>query len=613
MVINEILFNEPGVDSLSGGEAIELYAASAITNLAAYSVESVSGSFNLQLPQGPLSQGTYVLIFLGNHVPPGYQSIVTTGVPNVAIAAGLPLGDHLSNTLDGVRLRKNGRIRDEVSWGVNALPAGAAPARNINIAFGTGTPMRPGETLGRSKSSSFTNSAADWSASGGRNASGATLGSRNVPDLPGASELHLWAQSGLNQIFAGLSIGTAQVDWLQMTDASVGNVQVDDDVDWIETTGTHTLTIDVFGNSKIFFGDLTARLDRSTVPGSIGLLATVSGILTAADGTSFEIRHSEHRRGFQSTSLTNDVETDFSWTQNGQTYSTTLDVQIACEQVGQYVYQLRDSRDATDWGGAGVKHSETVMDYVETQDGVSSSMTVVERPREMMPPPLAQAGSQNITADALLRIDSTWTLRPDLSSSTVSRFDYSENGALLTTLAAGQAGSASEGTVVDSQGIATVTSQWTMPVQRAGEVHVLSTLVNGTAGVFGNKTVIQGTYALTLDGSTLSREFFADPPTLQDSDRTFGGFVGAVADCGTPGAAIGGGVGAIGGAVVGGVVGGVAAAGATAGTGVVMGAAAGAGGGAVGGAAIGAGLGGLAGAIGCGGAWLCGLWDWDLW
>jgi hypothetical protein len=226
-----------------------------------------------------------------------------------------------------------------------------------------------------------------------------------------------------------------------------------------------------------------------------------------------------------------------------------------------------------------------------------------------MPPPFAEAGTQEITAETNLDIDATVTITPTAATSQITRYDYYEDGVLLMTLEPGQHGSVSESIETDLAGVATLSSSWSFPVQRGGLARVWSGSLSSTVSEVGGKIIAEGSYSVARNGESFTRSLYFDPPVQGGGGgKTFGGFFGAVGDCATAGAAIGAAAGGVGGAVIGGVAGGSAGA-AAGGVGALPGAVAGAKSGAVIGAGFGAVAGGGGGAIVCGTAYLCGLWD----
>jgi hypothetical protein len=562
VVLNEVLFDELGQDSSSSGEYVELYTNRSI-NLGNFKLQSLDGSLSWDLPTATIPANKYVLLFLGSEVPMGFNEDPAANSFHVAYAAGIPASDYLSKSSGGVQLLKSGAMIDELYWGVNGVPAGGNATHFVNIAYPSGKAVTPGDTLGRSATAAYTGNGADWDRHGGKNSAGPSPGKKNILGKPDDAGLNHWAQTGLNQIFNGWSFEAFQFDWLKIVNADVSQVVVDDQLNVLTVTGTHTLDVLIDGYPTTLSGQLVASFTRNTAVGNVSYTSAVSGTLTSLDGYyELEVSHSETFSGFQTNATQSTGSTDCVWREFGAEYPYSVSGTAVSSRTGQDTYLFTDNRTSSDWGGAGSKTSSTQTATTETSDGVYASTATITRPVEMGAPPLWQAGQQSISSTATYEIDSTATRSGELGQSlsiSITRYDYSTNGQLVLALQSGQTGSFTQQYMMMMVGgdmVMDFDAQMSLPVDMGGSQFTTGLDLMGSTGNYSGKIITQGNYDIIFDGNiAASSGFYADPPgeggcgcccccscgcqgNQQDKEegKTVGGFIEAVGTCGGVGA-----------------------------------------------------------------------------
>jgi len=400
-----------------------------------------------------------------------------------------------------------------------------------------------------------------------------------------------------------------QPGWLQIADADVSDVTVDSGATFTEVGATHSLTVLVDGTAHDFVGTLVARCERDTTADAVRRRLAVQGTLTSPDGYVLTVEHEEEASGFHTNLVTVEFLTRCVWEEGGAAYPFEVVGTLQSLQTGVGEFLQTDTRDCLDWGGAGTKHSETHIEVIALEDGTFRSVARIDRPLEMGPPSIAGAGTQRITAQTTMLVDAEWTLKPDVSTSLITRFDVLLDGQGFVALAPGAVGSLFERRA-NQGGTATLDAELHLPLVRAGHAIEFGSVMHAEGFVDAGKHVVRGDVSILVDGVSIAdRMFHADPPAgLSEDGRSLGGCMGAIATCGAAGAVIGAGVGTVTGSVAGGIAGG-AAGGVAGGVGALPGAVAGAKVGLEVGFLAGTAIGGLFGAIGCGLAYFTPWWD----
>jgi hypothetical protein len=164
-VLNEVLFDSFGKAGSDGSwQWVEMRAKRQLKT-SGWKLEDSSGQLLYSLPSLSLSSGDIVTVLLGPFDPelenldPAYGPIVLT--------SGQAFGDHLGVSQGGVRLLKRNVVIDEIYWG---LAQSQIPF--FDLSFGTGSPLREAESIGRARNSAYTGQASDWAVAGGQNSNG---------------------------------------------------------------------------------------------------------------------------------------------------------------------------------------------------------------------------------------------------------------------------------------------------------------------------------------------------------------------------------------------------------------------------------------------------------
>ncbi len=339
----------------------------------------------------------------------------------VGITAGLAPADYLDNTARGERhVSSTGAIQDCVYWGTGSAPSGAQggnwpTGEYVDISFG-GKSVNEGDSIGRPANplENYTGTRADWDRNGGRNAAGPTPGGRNGVYPVDVLEMLMHSQTGVNQVLAGIG-QTERPEWIEIVNAHVYDMSVVYSSTGFQVDATHVFELILRGELVTIAGELSSILGKNETPGSVGYTLTTTGTLKSvrdigadADGRhSFEIEHSEALSGFQTDVIHCAASTDLTYTDSsGIQYPVSVDVDFSIARTGQDSWLSVDTRNVTDYGGAGAKSSTAAQSYSRFADGIYLSNFGVSRSRPIMPPSLAQAGSQQLMGTEQLLIDS---------------------------------------------------------------------------------------------------------------------------------------------------------------------------------------------------------------
>jgi hypothetical protein len=199
--LNEVMPNPFGIDA-DNQEWVELVnTGSAPRSLAGFRLEDGAGQILAHLDEATVEPGGHLMVFFGPELDDGQ-----TPPPTHAIYVGRS-EQSLPNDEGTLLLVRDGEVMDEVTW-TSALTEG--------------------DSLGRDKRSTDTNSAQDWAPYGGADAVQPTLGRRNdAVFLDDAERLKLtqfWLNVALHEF--GLRTVDARADVLESTVAGGETVQV---------------------------------------------------------------------------------------------------------------------------------------------------------------------------------------------------------------------------------------------------------------------------------------------------------------------------------------------------------------------------------------------------
>lgn len=187
LVINEILFNPAHKDA--GNEWVELYNPTNDTkNVNGWTISNKTGAAIVALPNWNISRNGYLVVHFGNG----------TNIYNFTDGTGTYFTNNsdevFNNTNDDCalfsKIPSNSTIVDFVSWSSEGIKSNdttynyavkaaiwhAGDYLNINW---TNNAVLDGESIGRNKNSTDTNTAKDWSSHGGIDAYSPTPGSQN--------------------------------------------------------------------------------------------------------------------------------------------------------------------------------------------------------------------------------------------------------------------------------------------------------------------------------------------------------------------------------------------------------------------------------------------------
>lgn len=629
-LINEVLFDSVGTDGSAGNaEWLELYTTQYV-DLAGFSVQDNQGSvlhvFSSMLVP---AYGT-VLVLLSDTVPFPHDTDPSDG--RVAVAAALPPGDHLGNDSGGVRLvDPGGQIIDSIYWGTGGAPPGSA-GQWFDLAFGSGRPVAESESIGRPANpyDTYTGTIADWDRQGGVNAAGATAGGRNGADAQNYSGMLTDAQQTVVGIVMSFS-DQVQPGRFSITFSGVGNPVYGYGPTSLDISAMHFFDMLDYGVPTEMSGVMTSSYSYDESPGLVGFIVGSAGTLASPAGFSWDISNTMTVSGFHTDKLTTHSETAVTFHEGTNSYPWTIVADLALERIGQDTWLWTDSRTITDYGGAGTKTSVAQTIIYRLADGVYGNSFSMGRDDPIVPPPLWNAGNQQLQGIETMFIDSILSITSDGEfSGNVYRFDKFLDSSLVLNL------SNSEGTpqtgsfsfrVDDSTRtdlFAASTYQLDLPLEAYNYPVAVSATVNGTDTVLGDKYWSSATRLIKYNNTVVANDALyvdpplgaaplaqgqcphctktyihihicniCDPPRPQNKPdppkpeppkapdpkpKTVGGAAGAAATCAAGGAAVGG--------TIGGVTGGIIGLGA-AGAGAIPGAIAG---GKVGGG-IGAGLG----------------------
>jgi hypothetical protein len=637
LILNEVCFDQTGVDAQAtlGSEYVELYARTKV-QLGNFSLADNLGAILAPLPSVTVPAGSIVLIILGGGQNAYHPDIdLTDGLG--AYMLGLPPADYLGNTEGGVRLMNSaGKIVDAVYWGTGSAPHGTAggpwkQGTYFDISM-SGRPMNEGDSIGRPAKplEDYTGQLADWDSNGGVNAAGPTPKHRNGVNRANRDSLLKWVQAGVNQIVTGFGSQT-QPGWFSFTDSFVSNVIVTQQQNSLIVVADHSFSIDEFGSPTTLAGQVTAEYTWSEAPGAVGYTLSAIGSLALPSGDSFSIDHSEIMSGFHTKAVSGTFSTDTVYLQTGVPYSFSVDSVTTLARTGQETWTRTNFRTCLDYGGAGLKTSDTVTTVTRQSDGAYSSTCTMNRDFPIAPP--VPGSTDSILFVETKVIDTVSTTISDFGEfdTQITRYEVYLDSTLISALPSDQVGSASLrfSPASDAEPLGSASYQLNLPLEQGGFSFVLGGSLYASTALIGENIVYSSQQQIRVGGTLVeSFAFSVDPPlpsqsavggnrddadSEEASNDSGEGFCDAVANCAGVGAAIGAGAGGLVGGVAGGIGG--AAVGTAVGTlggppGMVAAATAGGVGGVAAGGFVGAAAGGVAGggigAISCTVGW---LWD----
>ena len=516
VMLNEVVFDSAGIDgSMGNGEWIELYTPDAV-NLLGYSVRTDQGQVLYTFGDLDVPAYSVVLVLLSDMVTSPYDADPSDRT--MAVAANLPHGDYLGNHEGGVRVvRPNGRNSDALFWGTGSPPATAQNAEWFDLSFSQGVPLAEGESLGRPADprSTYTGTLADWSGHGGRNALMPTPGGRNGVDVFNYSGMLSSTQKGIVDILIGFS-DQADRGRITLTDAGVGDVDYNYANQTFTVEATHVFNIEDFGQAGLLSGTVVSTYSFDETPGAVSYTFEAEGELTSTTGFSLEIDYSMDVAGFHGTSPTRTSATAATWTEGQGVYGYTIDSVTTGTRTGQNTWVMDHSRDVTDYGGAGVKHSQTSTVFTQVAEGVYDVDFDMTRDAPANMPAFWNAGTQVLEGIETAAIDhyQTTLSNGDMAGS-FTRFDRAVDGVLHRTLDPAQVAIYTATADLANSNSAQVARsfQLDLPVLEWGQPQTISLAVNSVDAVVGSKSVSSASREVSHGGyDVVDDEFWIDPP-----------------------------------------------------------------------------------------------------
>lgn len=506
-VINEVLFDAPGVAGTQDTwQWVEVHVKTA-AHCQDWELRGQGGAVLAAFPSVAVPAGSYVVVLFGPAAPE-MENLDPTAGPLV-FTTGVPFGDHLGLQSGVVKLWDGTQVIDKVKW---ARGPGAGP--HVDISFATGTPLAEGDSIGRDRLGTDTDNASDFAVGGGANANGTTMGLPNVVELPDAPDLVQHHDAVANAIFMTLSQSEHNAGWLQVeaTNPTAQVYAVDAaNPDRLNFVSNHVFTIRVNGQPVQLSGQMQTEFTRDPSANATSESCVTSGSLVSSSGAwglSMTVTRSAQSGALQ-TVVT--YATELIWIHQWVPYQASLSGQETTTTTGDDTFVVHDSRTGTDFGSTLTKTAAVTATFTRTADGTHNVSSLVTR---SLPSLLPYPGdTQNPASTETLQETFSGSVdgRGDVVSASITGYEQSVDGIVVTTLQNGRVGTISSSTTPTATGDVSTTDV-SIPVDWSGSPLDITGNVTVTREATQGKDLSTGALAYQVGPFSSSSSFAIDPP-----------------------------------------------------------------------------------------------------
>lgn len=508
MLINEVLFDAPGAaGSIHSYQFVELVTTSA-TSTGGVALRRTDGALVCSLPSLALPQGTHVVVYIGpkaatiENLDPNAGAIVLT--------SGQAFADVLGVSAGGVVLAAGSDELDRVSWGTLA-----APGAFVDIGFQGGKPLIEGDSIGRSASSFYSGTSADWTIAGGVNANGATPGRANLVQLPELVDVVLFQDTLLNSALVALSQSHENAGWLQIVDTHPTAAGLSTPApDQVVGQAQHELDVSIHGAPVKLAGLVATTVDRTTTAGNVAECWSSTGTIASADGQwGLTLQFQQTFSGAHSLQQTVVTAASYEWTHQGVCFVATFTGTWVQTRVDDDSFSAWDLRVGADWSGAPMKAAFASWSSDRLSDGVWETTSSIAR---TYPSLLAYPGASHANATPIESVFETtvssYSGRGLLEATTVAYAQFLDS-AVVAQLADGAVGALQVAESYDAAGHHfSITAHYPL-ISGAGTPRDLKLSTTGVTVDGGGKEVTYGAATATTNGVLTNTSTFAiDPP-----------------------------------------------------------------------------------------------------
>jgi hypothetical protein len=519
VVLNEIMFDAAGPAGAEGSwQWVELAVLKETQLDGSWTLNNAQGSVLSGLPELTLPAGSFLMVLLGPH-DPELENLDPAEGPLV-ITSGQGWGDHLGVSAGGVQLKHQGQTQDELYWG------GYPGTPHFALGYGAGNLLEEEESLGRNAVSFYTGQASDWAIAGGANSNGVTMGAPNIVELLGESDLVLHQDSVLNSVLLGLSMSFTGPGWIRVTETNptVKSYRLTlPGGDSASIVVEHSFEVLVDGVLHTFTGEVGTVFRRTTDALAASESTETSGTITSADGSySLAVDLKETYSGAHAMVRSLAYSSDYTWSQGGNAYPVTLAGTMITTWDSDTQQSTVDTRQAQDFGGAGIKTASAQWTRTRLDDGVFTVESTVTRSFPSVLPRPGEDQSWASGQQEVLYQDLAFTRDAfgQTSSAFVTRYEQYLDGFLWAQLQDQAVGTMAWDQTPVSGRVTAFSFEMTLPLEGAdGEPfdHVLN--VDGTHTDTGEKEVTK-LVARNTSGTTQrwELEVAVDPPNTPFGD-----------------------------------------------------------------------------------------------
>ncbi len=515
--LNEVMFDPSGT---AGSENVWQYVeltASGVVDTRNMELRDANGARLFRLPGYNLEDGEILLVLFGPR-----ELELENRDPSLgpyAVTTGHAFGDHLGVASGGVRLHAaNGATLDQIYWG-----SGSAPGQPfVDLSYAGGAPFQEGDSIGRRADYAAGSAQSAWAISGGATSNGPTPGAANLVPIPSDSELVLFQDSIVNEIFAGLNTPFDGQQWLDVesTSPKVTSYLVSGDVATIVVD--HSFGVVINGAPITLRGALTTTFTRTTTAGATAEDFVTQGAISSVGGQyGLDVNMSINTNGRHGLASTHAFSTSFDWTHAGISYSANVAGSGRAEFIGPAQIRSTESRSGSDWGGAGRKAASITTISTQTGDGRYSLTSTLQRSFPALLP--IPGGSQTATGEIEQIVEDSQFEIGDggmVRSGTTTRYDHTVGTFPYLSLQPGAQGVFSMVQTVNGSAVDFHYEERYPAVNGLGQNFELRVAAIGSVQDLGGKQLSTGSVELFGGQTSIRRTTFAiDPPLVQDPEK----------------------------------------------------------------------------------------------